>query len=92
VRGLLATLAAFAALVAAPAALASTGTAPTAPVYDGKGHLVQTPFAPQKPQAQLDRKRALEAFERFPKVKAWLSRYPVAATRRRTTRRPASGR
>jgi hypothetical protein len=76
VRGLLATLAAIAALVAAPAALASTGTAPTAPVYDGKGHLIQTPFAPQKAHAQLDQARALKDFERFPKVAAWLTRYP----------------
>ena len=78
-RGLLAAaLAAFAAFAAAPAALASTGTAPTAPVYDGKGHLIQTPFAPAraKSKSRLTQASALKAFERFPKVASWLSRYP----------------
>jgi hypothetical protein len=91
VRGLLATLSAVVALVAAPAALASTGTAPTAPVYDGKGHLVQTPFAPQKPQAQLDQARALKDFERFPKVAAWLSRYPHSGRSDQETYDPKAG-
>jgi hypothetical protein len=77
VRGLLA--AALAALVAAflvPAALASTRAATTGPTYDGKGHLVQTPFVPPGPKRALTQKKALQVFERDPKVAAWLSRYP----------------
>jgi hypothetical protein len=78
---LAATLAALTAAVIAPAALASPRTTPIAPVFDGKGHLIQTPFVPQRGQTQrgkalLTRKRALRDFERFPKVAAWLSRYP----------------
>jgi hypothetical protein len=34
-------------LAVAPAAHAAT-TSVTAPVYDGKGHLLQTPFAPSR--------------------------------------------
>jgi hypothetical protein len=77
VRGLLAAaLAALTAAAVAPAALASTGTTPIAPVFDGKGHLVQTPLVPQQARALLTQKGALRAFERDPKVAAWLSRYP----------------
>jgi hypothetical protein len=75
---LAAALAAFAALVVAPAALAWPGSTSTAAVFDGKGHLIQTPFAPQQPKAALTQKRVLQDFERFPKVAAWLSRYPVS--------------
>ena len=77
VRGLLA--AALAALVAAvlvPSAFASTHTRPKAPSFDGKGHLIQTPFVPQRSHASLTAKQALRVFERDPKVAAWLSRYP----------------
>jgi hypothetical protein len=94
VRGLLAAaLAAFAVLVAAPAALAATGTAPTAPVYDGKGHLIQTPFAPtQAPRkTQLTQKTALRTFEQFPKVAAWLSRYPRSDRSDQETYDPKTG-
>ena len=75
-RGLLAAvLAALAVAVLAPTAFASTGTTSTGPVFDGKGHLIQTPLVPPQPP-QLTQKQALEAFERYPKVASWLSRYP----------------
>jgi hypothetical protein len=77
VRGLLAVaLAALVAALFAPAAFASAPTTSTGPVFDGKGHLVQTPFAPAGPHASLTQKRALRIFERDPKVADWLSRYP----------------
>lgn len=67
--------AALAAAVLAPAATAST-TTPTAPVFDGKGHLVQTPLVPAKTGPRLTKRQALRLFERDPKVAAWLARYP----------------
>jgi hypothetical protein len=77
VRGLLAVaLAALAAAVCVPAAFASTPATSTGPVFDGKGHLVQTPFVPARPRSSLTQKRALRIFERDPKVADWLSRYP----------------
>jgi len=77
VRSLLAAaLAAVAVGVLAPAALGSTGTTSTGPVFDGKGHLVQTPLVPPPKRSSLDKKQAFATFERDPKVAAWLSRYP----------------
>jgi hypothetical protein len=77
VRGLLtAILVALAVAFFAPTALASTGTTSTGPVFDGKGRLIQTPLAPPQPRAQLTKKQAFEALERYPKVASWLSRYP----------------
>jgi hypothetical protein len=64
------------ALALAPAAAAATTV--TAPVFDGKGRLVQTPFAPPPDAAHLTKQRALSLFERNPKVADWLRRYPVA--------------
>ena len=78
-RGLLAAAlaAALTAAVLASPALASTSrTTPTAPIFDGKGHLVGTPFAPHRRQPSLTQKQALRIFERYPKVASWLSRYP----------------
>ena len=78
-RGLLAVaLAGLAAAAFASPAFGSTRTTPTltAPVYDGKGHLVQTPFVPRKPGASLTQQQALRIFEHYPKVAGWLSRYP----------------
>ena len=70
-------LTALMAAAVAPAALgAATTTTPTAPIFDGKGHLVQTPLVPQKTASQLSEKQVLKLFERNPKVAAWLSRYP----------------
>ncbi len=76
-RGLLAaTLAALVAALFAPAAFASAPATSTGPTYDGKGHLVQTPFVPAGPHRSLTQKQALKVFESDPKVSAWLSRYP----------------
>ena len=68
-------LTALVVLVLAPAARAATTI--TAPVYDGKGRLVQTPFAPAANAPHLTKQRALALFERNPKVADWLARYPV---------------
>jgi hypothetical protein len=71
----LALVALVAAVLASAARAAGTGTA-TAPVFDGKGHLVQTPFVPHRQGATLTQKQSLRDFERDPKVASWLSRYP----------------
>jgi hypothetical protein len=77
VRGLLAAaLAALAAAAFAPSALGSPHTTVTVPSFDGKGHLIGTPFVPQRARSSLTSKQALRIFERDPKVAAWLSRYP----------------
>jgi hypothetical protein len=62
-------------LAVAPAAHAAT-TSVTAPVYDGKGHLVQTPFAPSPNAAHLTKAHVLALVKKDPKVAAWLTRYP----------------
>jgi hypothetical protein len=64
------------AALASPAFGSTRPTPPTAPIYDGKGHLVGTPFAPGRPAASLTQEQALRAFESFPKVASWLTRYP----------------
>jgi hypothetical protein len=80
VRGLLAAaLAALAAAALASPAFGATrtnATTITAPVFDGKGRLVQTPFIPRRPSASLSQQQAIQTFERYPKVAAWLARYP----------------
>ncbi|MDX6487258.1 MAG: hypothetical protein QOF43_2411 [Gaiellaceae bacterium] len=63
--------------VAVFAPCAAAATPPTAPVYDGKGQLVQTPFAPAGTAAHLTKRRALALFERNGKVADWLDRYPT---------------
>jgi hypothetical protein len=62
-------------LAVAPAARAAT-TSVTAPVYDGKGHLVQTPFAPSPNAAHLSKAHVLALVEKNRKVANWLARYP----------------
>jgi hypothetical protein len=64
------------ALALAPASAAASQTA-TAPVFDAKGRLVQTPFAPPPNTAHLTKAQALSLFERNPKAADWLRRYPV---------------
>jgi hypothetical protein len=64
------------ALAFAPVAAAAPTV--TAPVFDGKGRLVQTPFAPPPNAAHLTKRQALDLFERDPKVAGWLARYPRA--------------
>jgi hypothetical protein len=64
---------------AAPAWAAKAPTAPTAPVFDQNGRLVQTPLVPPPKVAgpHLTKAGALRIVERYPKVAAWLTRYPV---------------
>jgi hypothetical protein len=71
-RRLLAVLAC--AFVIVPAARAATTV--TAPVYDARGHLIQTPFAPTANASRLTGKQALAIVKRYPKAKSWLARYP----------------
>jgi len=71
-RRLLAVLACAFAL--APAAHAATTV--TAPVYDSAGHLIQTPFASTGNATRLTKAQALAIFERYPKARSWLARYP----------------
>src|SRR5919202_4570823 len=73
-----AALAALVALVLAPAAVAAT-TTPTAPVYDSKGRLVQTPYAPPN-SARLTKKKASDIFLHDHKVAEWLKHYPSIVT------------
>ena len=63
-------------VASAAGAATTTTTTPTAPVFDGKGRIVQTPFAPSPGAAHLSKKRVLAVFEASPKVAAWLARYP----------------
>ncbi len=66
---------AYAALVLAPAVHAAT--TPTAPAFDSKGRLVQTPLVPPPANGpRLAKQDALRIFESYPKVRAWLDRYP----------------
>jgi uncharacterized membrane protein len=62
------------ALAFAPAAVAAQP--PTAPVYDDKGLLVQTPFAPVGRAQQLTKEQATAVFLADDKVADWLRRYP----------------
>jgi hypothetical protein len=80
-RRLLAGLVCVLALALAAGAGAATTltvvSTPTAPVFNGKGRLVQTPFAPAAGSTHLTEKHVLAVFEANPKVAAWLSRYPA---------------
>src|SRR5919199_6744406 len=73
-----AALAALVALVLAPAVMAAT-TTPTAPVYDSKGRLVQTPYAPTN-AARLTKAKASDIFLHDHKVAQWLKHYPRVVT------------
>jgi hypothetical protein len=63
-------------LALAGGSVASAATTVTAPVYDGKGHLVQTPFAPSAGTSQRSKQEVLRIVEAYPKVRDWLARYP----------------
>ena len=74
-----AALAAFVAglALAAPAAAATTPSGTLSePVYDDAGRLIQTPFVPSSAAARLTENQATEIMLRYPKVAAWLDRYP----------------
>ncbi len=49
---------------------------PTRPVYDARGRIIETPFAPVPVTAQLTEKQAIAVFLAKPKVHDWVSRYP----------------
>src|SRR5919204_3273904 len=68
-----AALATLVALTLAPVAWAAPTA--TAPVYDSKGRLVQTPYAPPN-AARLTKKEASDIFFHNHKVAEWLKRYP----------------
>jgi hypothetical protein len=65
------------ALLVAPAASATTTA--TAPVYDSKGRLVQTPYAPAN-ASQLTKKKASDIFLHDHEVSQWLKHYPPVVT------------
>jgi hypothetical protein len=67
---------ALCALVLAPAAHSAT----TAHVYDEKGNLIESPFAPAPEKPRLTEKRATAILFAHPKVAAWLRRYPPRPT------------
>jgi hypothetical protein len=48
----------------------------TVPVYNGKGRLIELPFATPKEQPRLTKERAIAALLAWPKVAHWLERYP----------------
>jgi hypothetical protein len=60
----------------APAARAQT---PSVPVYDARGGLIQTPFAPVAEQQELTKQRAIGLFLAVPKVKSWIERYDASS-------------
>lgn len=55
---------------------AGASAAVTAPVYDAKGRLVDTPFAPESPEPRLDEQRAIDLALAFPKIRDWVDGYP----------------
>ena len=66
----------FAAFVLAGGAHAAV---PTAPVYDSRGNLVETPFAPQPAEPLLSEKEAIGRALAHDKVADWLDRYPKSS-------------
>jgi hypothetical protein len=72
--------------------LAQAGAPPTRPVYDSKGHIIQTPFAPTQPTARLTEQRAEAIFLAHDKVADWLRRYPPKGRRVTATYEPSSQR
>jgi hypothetical protein len=69
-----AAVAVLAALALVPAAVAAP--TPTSAVYDAKGHLVQTEFAPPDTTPSLTKKKASDIALKYPKVASWLTHYP----------------
>jgi len=73
--GVAAVLAAFLCLLLVHAASAASPTA-VGPVYDAEGRLVETPFAPSAAKPRLTEDAVVGLFLQYPKVSAWLDRYP----------------
>jgi hypothetical protein len=65
----------FVAAALAPTA-AHAALTPTLPLYDAKGRLIETPFVPVTVK-HLTEKKALSVFLAYPKVREWLTRYPI---------------
>ena len=65
------------ALLFAPSAAAVAATTPT---YEGRGRLVEEPFAPATDGPRLTEKRAVALLLAEPKVARWLDRYPPDPT------------
>jgi len=76
VRRALFALLALTLLIPAAAAAGTGTTTPTAPVYDGQGHLVQTPLAPPASTPRLTSSRAETALLAYPNVAHWMRHYP----------------
>jgi hypothetical protein len=71
-------LAGFAALAFSATALAApTKPTPTEPVYDAKGHVIMTPFAPRPYEKKLTEKQATRIGLAIPEIAHWLERYPT---------------
>jgi hypothetical protein len=66
---------AAAALVIFAVVPAAAAAAPAPQVYDGRGRLVQTAFAPAVSKQALTEARATAALLAVPKVKSWVGRY-----------------
>ena len=79
-----------AAVLVAAAGITSAARAapPSTPVYDSKGRVIQTPFAPTQEAARLTEARAKAIFLADDKVADWLSRYPVKGRRVTATYEP----
>src|SRR5919204_3478436 len=75
-------VAAVCAAILVPAARAAT---PTRPVYDSKGHVIETPFAPPKQRPNLSAFQAKATFLANPKVHDWLKHYPPKKRQYETT-------
>ncbi|TMK66559.1 MAG: hypothetical protein E6G60_02840 [Actinobacteria bacterium] len=84
-------LLAVAGALLAAAAITSTALAapPSTPVYDSKGRIIQTPFAPSQATARLTAQRAKQLFLADDKVADWLSRYPLKGRRVSATYEPS---
>jgi hypothetical protein len=63
-------------LALSTAALAGTGTTATQPVYDSKGHLIMTPFAPPPAHKRLSEAETKRMALAVPEIRNWLKRYP----------------
>ena len=64
------------ALALSGAAVAGTTTTPSQPVYDAKGHVIQTPFAPPPKPKRLNEAKATKIALSIPEIRNWLKRYP----------------
>ena len=56
---------------------AAHAAVPTAPVYDSRGNLIETPFAPPPAEPTLTEEDAIGRVLAFGKVADWLDRYPA---------------